>query len=333
MFRTESEFVRWLQERVRAKSSRLKLGIGDDAAVVGVSRTHDLVLTADLSIEGVHFTRRLHPAGSVGHRALARSLSDVAAMGGVPRFALVSVALPRATQRAWVDQFFARMLHLAAKFGVAVAGGDTAVVSRVAMIDVTVAGEVPRGQGIRRSGAKPGDHLFVSGTLGQSARGLQILKSRLRGGGRVPANHRRRTVEEAAIRSHLYPDPRCKLGSFLQRNRLASALMDVSDGFAVDLGRLCAASGVGAEVWGGRILLPKGCEPRIALELALHGGEDYELIFSVPRRNLARVPRSFQGVPLHDVGEIRRSPDLTLVLQDGRRTPLIPAGYDHFSKK
>src|SRR5579872_3868290 len=176
MFQTEAEFVNWLQKSTARRLPQVKLGIGDDAALVRLRRGHDLILTADLSIENIHFIRRMHPAHAVGHRALARSLSDIAAMGGIPRFALVSVALPSNVTRRWVEDFYRGLDELAARFGVTVIGGDTTIVPHAATVDVVVAGEVPSGEALRRSGAKPGDVIFVSGCLGRSALGLDLLK-------------------------------------------------------------------------------------------------------------------------------------------------------------
>jgi thiamine-monophosphate kinase len=335
MFHTEQEFVRWLQALTSKKSSRLKLGIGDDAALVTAGRHRDFILTTDLSIEGVHFTRRLHPARSVGHRALARSLSDIAAMGGVPRYALLSVAFPRAATRAWVEEFFEGVFRLARRFHVEVIGGDTAVVARSGLVDVTVVGDVPTGKALRRSGARPGDQIFVSGRLGRSALGLQALKSRLRSKGSTARSVRSASEARelaASVKAHLYPEPRCELGSFLDRTRLPSALMDISDGLSTDLARLCEASGVGAEIQAGQIPGPRGCEPAKSLKLALDGGEDYELLFTVPARKVAQLPGKFQGLPLRRIGEIKRSKNLILIGADGARRPLAAAGYDHFSK-
>ena len=332
MFQTEQEFVRWLQTRASQKSPCLKLGIGDDAALIAVGRPRDFILTTDLSIEGVHFSRSLHPARSVGHRALARSLSDIAAMGGVPRYALLSIAFPRAARRAWVEEFFEGLLCLARRFQVQGIGGDTAVVARQAMMDVTVVGEVPSGKALRRSGARPGDQIFVSGRLGRSAMGLQILKLRARskGGAARPAGERR--VAEASVKAHLYPEPRVELGNFLRGARIASTLMDISDGLSLDLARLCESSGVGAEILAGEIPGPGCCPPAKSLQLALRGGEDYELLFTVPARKAAKLPEKFQGLPLRRIGEIKRSRDLILIGGDGARAPLAAAGYDHFSK-
>lgn len=308
------------------------MGIGDDAALVRVGRNRDLILTTDLSIEDVHFTTRLHPPRSVGHRALARSLSDIAAMGGVPRFALISVAFPRTASRPWIEEFYRGVQELAARFRTAVIGGDTSIVPRTMMIDVTVAGEVASGKGLLRSGARPGDHIFVSGSLGRSARGLEILKSQARRRKRAKQPQKQRPEVTTALNAHLYPEPRCKLGYWLQRSGIPSALMDISDGLSTDLGRLCEASGVGARVDAGRVPAPAEVGPEYSLELALHGGEDYELLFTVPKRKLSSLPRSYQGIPLHPIGQIYHSRDVLLVLNDGSKVPLAPAGYDHFSK-
>lgn len=333
MFRSETEFVRWLLRRAPSQVGRLRLGIGDDAALVEVGHGCELILTTDLSIEDVHFLRRLHPPRSVGHRALARSLSDVAAMGGTPRFALVSLAISKPTTRAWVEEFYMGLLALAARLGVAVIGGDTAVVSGRTTIDVMVTGEVRRGRALRRSGARPGDHLFVSGQLGMSALGLRTLKSR---GGRQPRRTAGLGVASAeALNTHLYPEPRCALGRLLSEKRLASALIDVSDGLSTDLSRLCEASGVGARVWANRVPGPvvpgtRGLSAAGSMDLALHGGEDYELLFTVPPHKAFQIPTRFRGVPVRRIGEICPAKELLLVRPDGTLRPLEPAGYDHF---
>ena len=324
MFRNESEFVRWLRGLVAKDAGRLKLGIGDDAALVEVARDHQAILTTDLSIEGVHFLPRLHPPRAVGHRALARALSDVAAMGGTPRFALVSLAISRRTSRAWVKEFYAGLLGLAARLGVTLIGGDTAVVKGGISADVIAVGEAPRGKALRRSGARPGDQIFVSGKLGLSALGLRLLRSGRAG---------KAASEKEALFAHLYPEPRCALGRYLSERRLATACIDLSDGLSTDLAHLCEASGVGARVWASRMPLPEmpGESGIIkSLQLALSGGEDYELLFSVPRGKAARIPRRHRGVRLHRIGEISRTKKLVLIQSDGRSVPLVPSGHDHF---
>jgi thiamine-monophosphate kinase len=318
----------------------VKLGIGDDAALVAVRRGHDLILTTDMSIEDVHFSHRLHPAEAVGHRALARSLSDVAAMGGVPRYLLVSLAISKQVTRNWVVGLYRGMQALARRFDVRLIGGDTALVPGRTFIDVLVAGEVPRGEALRRSGARTGDQIFVSGRLGLAALGLRLLQSKL-AHGHLPvpkANASRRQAQarvpmrlaREAVHAHLYPEPQCALGRFLSGGRTASALMDLSDGLSTDLSRLCTASGVGARLWAAKIPGPNLPEAGDSLQLALHGGEDYQLLFTVPPRAASRLPAKFQGEPLYHLGEIEASKGIKLVMPEGTVHTLEPAGWDYF---
>lgn len=336
-FRDEAQFVRWLRARWPERAPGLDLGIGDDAAVVSVARGRELVLTTDLSLEGIHFRSDLHPPRAIGHRALARAISDLAAMGARPRFALISLALARRTKRAWVSAFYHGLATLARRLGVSVIGGDTAIVEEGTMVDFVAVGEVERGRALRRAGARAGDRVCVSGRLGLAALGLEMLKSGVRPiSGVRPTGKMIDGSGRAALVAHLYPEPRCGLGMYLAKRRLASAAIDVSDGFARDLGRLCEASGCGAVIREDRLPLPeqggsgkRNLEP---LELALHGGEDYELIFTVPRSRVARLPRAVGGVALHEVGEIRRKRGLILARADGQEIPLEAHGYDHFER-
>jgi thiamine-monophosphate kinase len=336
LFRTENEFVQWLlalaapvhgHERVRALrlEKGVKLGIGDDAALLAVKSGHELILTTDMSIEDVHFSHRLHPAEAVGHRALARSLSDVAAMGGVPRYVLVSLAISRQVTRDWVSGFYRGMQALARRFGVRLVGGDTALVPGRTFIDVLVAGEVRRGKALRRSGARTGDQIFVSGRLGLSALGLRLLQSKQSG-----SRLRAKAATREAVHAHLYPEPQCALGRFLSGRRTASALMDLSDGLSTDLSRLCTASGVGARLWAAKIPGPNLPEAADSLQLALHGGEDYQLLFTVPQREASRLRLKFQGRPFYHLGEIEASKGIKLVMPEGNVHTLKPAGWDYF---
>ena len=351
MFRSETEFVEWLQALLARERGResvgsrrlekgVRLGIGDDAALVAFTREHELILTTDISIEDVHFTRHLHPPEAVGHRALARSLSDVAAMGGVPRYVLVSLAVSRQLNRAWVSRFYRGMQALAHRFGVQIVGGDTALVAGKTFIDVLVAGEVARGKALRRSGACSGDQIWASGRLGLSALGLRLLRRKVaqarvslpkaselgrQAQARVPV-----PLAREAIQAHLYPEPQCALGRFLGERRVASALMDLSDGLSTDLARLCAASGVGARLWAEKIPAPNLPGAADSLQLALHGGEDYQLLFTVPPAKASRLPLKFQGRPLYHLGEIEASKGIKLVMPEGKVQTLEPAGWDYF---
>jgi thiamine-monophosphate kinase len=322
-FKSEADFIGWVQRQTPRLSAGLTLGIGDDAALVGIPPGHELIITTDMSIEGVHFESRLHPPQAVGHRALARSLSDIAAMGGTPRYALISLALSRNTGQLWLKRVYSGLFALARRFGVLVIGGDTAITKGPTMLDVIMTGEVPRRRALRRSGAKVGDRIFVSGRLGMAALGLRLLQS----GAPV-----RKTFEKVGLRSHLFPLPQCVLGRFLSEHRLASAMMDLSDGLSIDLRRLCDASGVGASLFAEQLPVPALPDNNDAMGLALHGGEDYQLLFTVPPAKASKIPRRFGKVPLHCIGEIRRPKVINLITPDGKTLPIEPKGYDHFSK-
>ncbi len=295
-----------LLRQIRAGAGRLRgagvvVGIGDDCAVYRPrGAAEDLLLTTDWLIEEVHFRRATHPASAVGWKALARGLSDIAAMGGEPRLCLLSLALAPWTTRRWVEGFFRGFRSLARAAGVKLVGGDLARADRLAC-DIVVLGTVPRGEALRRDGARPGDEIYVSGRLGGSALGLAA--------GRGPA-----------WRRHLKPEPRLALGRFLRRRLGATAAMDLSDGLSLDLHRLCLASGAAAELEGGLPVFPGA-----TLDQALHGGEDYELLFTVPAG--ARVPRRWAGLPLTRIGRIIRGRAGSVVLAG---EPLKALGWDHF---
>jgi thiamine-monophosphate kinase len=340
LFRNETQFVKWLRARAGAGPADVRVGIGDDAALVRPRRGFELILKADMSLEGVHFDARLHPATSVGHRALARPLSDVAAMGGTPRFALISLAFSRSRQLTsrWIEDFYRGLAHLARRYRVAIIGGDTAITSSQTFADVVVVGEIPSGAALLRSGARPSDEIFVSGRLGMSRLGLEALRwkqtAKRRAGRAGPPPGWQAGELSRAIEVHLFPEPRVALGQFLVKNGLASAAIDVSDGLSTDLAHLAEASHVGARIWASLLPAPQTAVGGAAeaLRLALNGGEDYELLFTVPARLAARVPSAYRGVPLHRIGEIRPSADgLTLIREDGAEVPLEPGGFDHFS--
>lgn len=278
-------------------------GIGDDCAIFRARGSReDLLFTTDLLLENVHFRRETHPAAAIGHKALARGLSDIAAMGGDPRFCLLSVALPQWADQSWLDRFHGGFLKLARHNATVLAGGDLAAAEGFAC-DIVACGSVPRGAALRRDGAKPGDRIFVSGRLGGSALGLQTRSGK-------------------AWQRHLFPAPRLRLGRYLRERLRASAAMDLSDGLSIDLHRLCAASGVSARIGSPPVF--RGA----SLEQALHGGEDYELLFTL--RPGGRAPSAFEGLPITCIGEIQKGRP-GAVLLDGR--PLAPAGYDHFHER
>ena len=330
----ERQFIDLLKRRATPRPGRsalpgLRQGIGDDCAVLAHTRRKDLLVTTDLFLEGIHFRRSWQTPDSLGHKALARGLSDIAAMGGTPRFVFLSLAVPRQNGRKgqqgqkgktgkssmkWLDDFLAGFFHLAALSKVVLAGGDTGASAAGLLADVVVVGEVPRGRAVLRSGARPGDEIWVSGTLGTAAIGLAALQR----GKNLRQSH-------AAFQAFCYPEPRLRIGSYLRRRKLASAMMDLSDGLSIDLARLAEASGVGAEIDAASL-------PRLAetpLHEALHGGEDFELLFTVSPARSRQLPRSIGGVPLTRIGRITSGQKLMLIQYD-RKQPLPILGFQHF---
>ena len=309
----------------RAVGSRfLSLGIGDDAALISGTPGYETVLTCDWFLEGTHFLRDKHPPDAVGWKCLARAVSDIAAMGAAPRCFLLSLALPRELTSSWLHDFLGGLLRAATQFRCSLAGGDTTE-RREVLINVTVVGEVRRGQEVRRSGARPGDLIYVSGRLGEAELGLRLLRERKRG----------LNMQEPRLRKHLYPEPRLELGRWLSEKRVASAMMDLSDGLSSDLRRLCEASKVGAVIRSENLPAVRvtklerknGADP---LQLALHGGDDYELLFTVPNNKAERLPGSVGGVAITPIGEVTREREVMVTDGTGRSRVLKPRGWDPF---
>lgn len=312
-----------LVERVQrvfraAKTKQLILPPGDDAALWLPTRGQETILTCDWFLERTHFLRDKHPADAVGWKCLARAISDVAAMGGQPRCFLMSMTLPVALTGRWLDGFLLGLRRASKTLHCALAGGDTTRGERM-MINIAVIGEIARGKVLRRSGAAAGDAIYVSGTLGEAHLGLRELR---RGRGIASA-------ADVALQKHLYPQPRLELGAWLAKMRLATATMDLSDGLSMDLPRLCAASRVGANIAANSLPATTLTDPRDARALALHGGDDYELLFTVAKKNIARVPDNFRGLGLTRIGEIVRGRNV-VVVDDGKAQALRAGGWDPF---
>jgi thiamine-monophosphate kinase len=305
--------------RRQARNGRgVATGIGDDCAVLCVPPGHQALITTDFSLEGVHFRRKWHSAESVGHRCLARGLSDIAAMGGVPIAVFVSLALPRDLAPLWVDGFANGLLKLASRQGVSLAGGDTAQSPGGVLADVMVVGSVPKGRAILRSGARAGDRIYVSGKLGGSAATLGLLLEKSR-----------RKLVPREFAAHFFPEPRIDVGKFLQEKRLASAMIDISDGLSTDLAHICEESEVGAEIQAEEIPLARIDEQLVNLHAALHGGEDYELLFTSNKR----IPPRIAGIPITQIGEIRRDRRMILINKKGVPTKFKVRGWEHFKQK
>ncbi len=296
------------------------LGIGDDAALVrGPER---LLLTTDILVEDEDFVLADHPPRQLGRKALNVNLSDIAAMGGRPLHALVALAMPGDIEEAWLRQFIAGVRSAAREAGVALVGGDLSQAGKV-MIAVTVTGEARRP--VKRGGARPGDAIYVSGTLGDAAGGLRLIA---KGGSRGVARAVRPLVE-----AFLDPAPRLKLGALLAGRGLASAMIDLSDGLSVDLAHICDESGVGAEIEAARVPVSEAleCFARDPLDLALNGGEDFQLLFTVRPARRAAVEALAKRHGLTRVGTIVAGRRVSLVGPDGKKKPLRARGFEHFS--
>lgn len=322
-----------LIERIRQRaagngSSAVRLGIGDDCAILQPRANEELLVTTDFSLEGRHFRRDWHSPQSVGHRTLARGLSDLAAMGARPLAAFLSLALPRNVARnlGWMDGFLGGFVGLATVSATTLAGGDTSESpSDHILADVVLLGAAPRGKSIRRSGAKPGDLLYCTGSLGGAAAQLALLSKSPR---------RFRAATPGGDHPHLFPVPRLAQGQALLRRKLATACMDISDGLSTDLAHLCEASGVSAEVEATKLPLhPLAQQLRRdqALAAALHGGEDYELLFTA--NATTKMPKSLAGVRITRIGRIipsrKSTPQVTLIDDNGSRSSLAPQGWEH----
>jgi thiamine-monophosphate kinase len=310
----------------RSNSQRTSIiaGIGDDCAVLRFSGTKgkelDTLVTTDLSLEGIHFRRDWHSPESVGHRCLARGLSDIAAMGGAPVAAFLSLAVPRDVPQFWIRRFMHGLLTSANEHGVVLSGGDTAESLQGVLADIVVVGSVPQGKALLRSGARPGDRIYVSGELGGSAAAVKEMMK----------NPKRKLNPRNYLR-HFFPEPRIELGRILREKGLVSSMIDTSDGLSTDLIHICEESGVGAELQQEAIPRAEVGKPlqKVDLDLALHGGEDYELLFTAPANK--RIPSRIAGVPITQIGRITRSKKI-LLNRSGPTVELKPQGWEHFRR-
>ncbi len=294
---------------------KVRLGIGDDCAILQPPAGHEVLVTTDFCLEGRHFRRDWHTPESAGHRCLARGVSDLAAMGGKPLAAFLSLALPASTDREWVDGFFRGLRALAEEVAVPLAGGDTAQShSEHILADIVLVGSAPAGKALRRSTAHAGDLLYVTGRIGGSAAELISLQLGLK-------------QESNKEHPQLFPQPRLAVGESLRRRNLATACIDISDGLSTDLQHLCKESGLSAEI--SLPALPVHPLAAGKVQLALHGGEDYELLFSA--RPSVKMPRSICGVPVTQIGRFvrLRSPQMTQLDERGRQTELVTGGWEH----
>ena len=318
-------------EMTKGSRRAVPIGIGDDAMVARSARKKDWIISVDAFVQGVHFLVEAHPPESVGYKALARAASDLAAMGAKPRFFLLAMALPSTRTGGWLDKVLAGMGRAARELELELAGGDTTESATISMT-ITVIGEAPRDTVLRRSGARPGDILYVSRALGAAQLGLELVRRGL-------GNDRRL---RGLLKPHLYPAIQIELGMWLAGNGVASAMMDISDGLSSDLPRLCMASGVAARIFERRIPCAK-IPPQFAkrfghdfgdgLRMALNGGDDYALLFTVPERHERKLPRAPGFSALRAIGKIQRGGGVWLIDKEGKSRPLQAMGWDPFRNK
>jgi thiamine-monophosphate kinase len=323
------EAIRRQASRGLASSRAVRLGIGDDCAILRPKPGYEICVTTDFTLENRHFRRAWHPPESVGHRCLARGLSDLAAMGAEPLAVFLSLAIPARLPASWLDRFMKGLLALAKRHNVALAGGDTTEspgsAGGLIAADIVAVGQTPGGKALLRSGARSGDRIYVTGTLGGAAAELTLLQKNPRRFAKI--------TEAESPHPHLYPEPHLAVGRRLRG--LASAAIDLSDGLSTDLTHLCEASGVAAVI--DQAALPVDFlaqQGTASVRHALHGGEDYELLFTAPPGT--RIPRKIAGVPVCGIGVIRprsrKATQITLRLPDGKDLALAAAGWEHFRR-
>lgn len=306
----EGGLIQRIRERFGPKAGELPVGIGDDAAVIDIPSGSSLVFCADLVAENSHFLRNVHPPESVAYKAIAANVSDVAAMGGVAMHFLISIAAPPDLDSSWIDGFLNGVSNACGEFKISLAGGDSSSSENI-FVDVSMIGRVPSGQAVRRSGARPGDTVYVTGKLGSSMLGFERLK----------AGH----TDDPAVQRHLYPQPRYNVGPAVLGR--AHAMIDVSDGLSTDLSHILKESNVSARIYKDRLPAWAGTEDRHVL----HGGEEYELIIAGP----SGLPEVIDGVNLTPVGEIIQPEQRNQIhLIDGPQVSiLLPLGWQHFEQK
>jgi thiamine-monophosphate kinase len=343
----ESEIISNIRRKTRAVDD-LIVGIGDDAAVIEHRGTTDLIACCDVSVEGVHFQRDWTSATLIGRKALAVTLSDVAAMGGEPRFAMVSLALPHTSQEALADEVMQGIFEIAEASDVAIIGGDTSSSRDSLFIDTSVIGECRKGQAITRGAARAGDLIFVTGSLGASALGLLLLEQGYRLNDRADENSSSPGVEDAAkdvwnpmrqqaLKKHLMPEPRLSFGKVMGELGLATAMIDISDGLSTDLSHILEESNCGATIRA-ELMPVADCVRKLArvmpeinlLNLVLHSGEEYELLFTAPGDNQRAIMEvaATLNLPVIVIGRITRGRESHLE-RGGKVELLLPSGYEH----
>ena len=326
------------QSRLKYQSKQVVKGIGDDCAVLSLQAGNYQVLTTDALVETVHFNLKTQTPEELGWKALAVNISDVAAMGARPQFAVISLGIPKTLPVDFLDRFYKGLNQASQKYQVALVGGDTVASPRHLFINMALLGETFKKKVFTRDGARPGDAIMVTGTLGDAAAGLKILQSKKKQWD-IP-----KAAQKKLTQRHLKPEPRLAMARWLAQSRYkVTSMLDISDGLTQDLGHILRASSVGAELWEAHIPLSKAIlkaektKSFSALPLALEGGEDYELLFTLrPEDVISLKIGSITKVdqPVTQIGEITAGKGIRLISKDGRSQLLQrPKGFNHFPAK
>lgn len=336
----EFGLIKRIAEKAKRKDKSVLVGIGDDAAVIDVRSMHalPLLVTTDSLVEDIHF-RRDYPPDALGWKALAVNISDIAAMGGVPEYYLLSLSIPDDISVEYMDRFFSGMVDAARKYGLSLIGGDTTSSPDKFYISVTVLGKSGE-KVLLRKGARAGDVIFVTGTVGDSALGLRILEEQIQDsrfkiqGEKSKIPNPKLKTKNSLIDRHLRPTPRVKEGIQLAKSGMVTSMIDISDGLLSDLGHICEESNVGAEIWGEKLPLSR-CFKALSgsyggVELALSGGEDYELLFTVRSQNVKSFMDVTEGIKYTPIGKILKDRVVEVIGTDGSRYIPEISGYEHF---
>lgn len=333
----EFGLISWIRKKMDRKDSNIAAGIGDDAAVINLPKSCICLVTTDILIQDTHFKLDYTDALRLGKKALSINLSDIAAMGGTPQYFLLAMGLPPHLPLRWVEEFFYGVRQVAEQYNLSLIGGDTSV-ARKLTINITLIGSGKAGEVIYRKGAQVGDQIMVTGTLGNAALGLRILKSHKDDSS---ISHGEDGDPAELIEKHLSPTPRIAEGQLIAKNHLASAMIDISDGLMADLGHILEESHAGAKIWISRLPLSEAymrMAPQYTsrdIDLAVSGGEDYELLFTTPRKKSDKLLDLFgqSGLKITHIGEIvDPRHGLNLLLDDGREYTPREKGYDHFKR-
>jgi thiamine-monophosphate kinase len=326
----EFGFIRSIMKGTVNVPDNVIRGIGDDCAVIAPDAGKVLLITTDLLLEGIHFLSGKISYWELGAKAVAVNLSDIAAMGGVPRHLFVSMAIPRGMPMDDLNGLYAGMKEKCGKYGVNLLGGDTSASPGGLFLNVTVIGEADGATVLYRKGASPGDRVYVTGTLGDAEAGLRLLKGDLTGSDEIG---------KRLIAAHNRPEPQLAAGRLIAESMLASAMIDLSDGLVSDLGQVCRESRVGACIFAEHLPLSEALKAVCSantldpLEFALSGGEDYELLFTVPRNNADSLEKHLEeeGHAFFRVGEIINGKGVHLVSPEGTERAITRSGFDHFA--